>query len=249
VGLVQITAVLLDMGGTLFSYTAREQMGRATAAALERLGLCPDDAAVRQARRQAGEEVERAYAAKASFLHRDLFRDRIARTAELLGVTAPQEVLARFDEEQRHVVIDHLVPVPDAHETLEGLRSRGIYVAVVSNADDDYLGAILERHGITALLDDWTSSEEAGSCKPDRRIFEYSLAKAGRTAAETLFVGDSRPHDVAGARAVGMRTALIGEPGTVAPLSSGLDDSVEPDFEIHALAELLAIVDRLERPA
>jgi hypothetical protein len=35
----------------------------------------------------------------------------------------------------------------------------------------------------------------------------------------------------------------------VAPLSSGLDDSVEPDFEIHALAELLAIVDRLERPA
>lgn len=227
----------------MFSYAAREQMGRANVAALQRLGLSPDDPVVRDARRQASEEIERAYALRRSFLHRDLFRDRIARTAQVLGVTAPPEVLDQFDVEQRQAVLDHLIPMPDAHETLRGLRARGLYVGVVSNADDDYLGAVLARHGIDALVDDWTSSEEADSCKPDQRIYEYSLAKAGRPAAETLFVGDSPQHDVAGAHRAGMRTVLIGEPGTTAPLGHGLE-AVDADFEVRALMEILAIVDR-----
>ena len=240
---MKVTAVLFDMGGTLFSYAAREQMGRANVAALQRLGMSLDDPAVRDARRQASEDVEREYATRRSFLHRDLFRDRIARTAELLGVTAPPEVLDQFDIEQRQAVIDHLVPMADAIETLKGLRARGLYVGVVSNADDDYLTTVLERHGIDALVNDWTSSEEADSCKPDYRIYEYSLAKAGRPAAETLFVGDSPQHDVAGAARAGMRTVLVGEPGNTAPLSAGLD-AANPDFEVRALIEILAIVDR-----
>jgi putative hydrolase of the HAD superfamily len=248
VGTVEVTAVLFDMGGTLFSYEAREQMGSANVAALRRLGLAPDDPAVREARRRAAEEVEREYATRRSFLHRDLFRDRLARTAELLGVTAPPAVLAQFDVEQRQAVIDHLVPMPDARQTLEGLRAAGLYVGVVSNADDDYLGPVLQRHGLDVLVDDWTSSQEADSCKPDRRIYEYALAKAGRVAAETLFVGDSPQHDVAGARDVGMRSVLIGEPGAVAPLTHGLGAATEADFEVRALIEVLAIVDRLNGP-
>lgn len=119
---------------------------------------------------------------------------------------------------------------------------------MVSNADDDHLAATLRRHGLDVHFDDWTSSEEADSCKPDPRIYRYALAKAGRTAAETLFVGDSPQHDVAGARRAGMRTVLVGEPGTVAPLSHGLD-AAEPDFEVRALVELLPIVDRCNRSA
>ena len=247
VGPVEVTAVLFDMGGTLFSYAAREQMGKANVAALQRLGLSADDPAVRDARKRASEQVEREYATRRSFIHRQLFRDRIALTAQLLGVTAPPEILDQFDIEQRQAVVDHLIPMPDAHEMLLGLRVRGIYVGVVSNADDDYLGEVLQRHGIDALVDDWTSSEEADSCKPDQRIYEYSLAKAGRTAAETLFVGDSPQHDVAGAARAGMRTVLIGEPGTTGPLGHGLE-AVDADFDIRALIEILAIVDRYNTP-
>jgi putative hydrolase of the HAD superfamily len=240
---VEVTAVLFDMGGTLLGYAAREQLGRPTVAALQRLGFSLDDPAVRAARRRAFEEVERRYATRPSFLHRDLFRDQVARTAELLGAPAPDDVLDRFDAEQLEAVIEHLAPLPGAHEALEGLRARGLYVAVVSNADEDHLAATLRRHGLDVHLDDWTSSEEADSCKPDHRIYEYALAKAGRTPAETLFVGDSPQHDVAGARRAGMRAVLIGEPGVVAPLSHGLDAG-EPDFEVRALLEVLQIVDR-----
>ena len=246
---MQVTAVLFDLGGTLFTYERRDEMGRPGVVALERLGLRPDDPAVLDARRQASLDIEREYASRPAFLHRDLFRDRIARTAELLGVTATPEVLDRFDEEHRDAILDHLVPRPDAAETLEGLGARGIYTAVVSNADDDYLGPLLERHGLDAFLDDWTSSEEAESCKPDRRIYEYALAKARRAPDETLFVGDSVQHDIAGARALRMRTVLIGEPGTIAPLSNGFEAKVQPDAAVRALVEVLAVVDGLNGTA
>src|SRR5262245_5444555 len=160
---MQVKAVLFDLGGTLFTYEQREQLGKATADALVRLGLDPADPAVRDARRRAAEQVEREYATLPSFLHRDLFRERVARTAELLGVAAPDDVLAQFDDEHRQAIIDNLTPQPDVAETLRGLQERGVYAAVVSNADDDYLVALLERHGLDVLVDDWTSSEEAAS--------------------------------------------------------------------------------------
>jgi HAD superfamily hydrolase (TIGR01509 family) len=243
---MQLSTVFFDLGGTLFDYRHRERIGVPALDALRRVGLDPDDPAVRDARRRAGEEIERAYATRTAFLHRDLFRDRVARTAELMAVTAPPEVLDRFDAEHLQALLDHLIPRPDARVALEALRERGIGAAVVSNADDDYLGALIERHDLAGLLDWWCSSEEAGCCKPHPAIFEYALAKAGGPpAAQVLFVGDSLQHDIAGAQAMGMRTVLIGEPGTVAPLSAGLDASVGADFAVRTLVEVVEIVDRL----
>lgn len=242
---MRVTAVLFDLGGTLFGYETYLQRGRAMSHALDRLGLAGDDPVVREAGQQAARQVEQEYAARRSFLHRDLFRDRITRTAGLLGVAASPEVLAQFDAEHRQEILDYLIPVTGALETLDELRARGLYLGVVSNADDDFLGPVLARHGFDTRLDHWTSSEEARSCKPDRRIYEVALAKAGQPAARTLFVGDSPQHDVAGAHAAGMRTVLIGEPGVAAPLSHGLDAPVAADFAVRALPEILAIVDRL----
>jgi putative hydrolase of the HAD superfamily len=241
----RVTAVLFDLGGTLFGYDQRELMRRPALVALQRLGLDTDSEEVALARRQASDAVEREYAARASFVHRDLFRERVARAALLLGVTPTDDVLDRFDAENRQAILDHLVPQSDAAETLLALRERGIYVGVVSNADDDYLGELLTRHALDGLLDDVTSSQEADSCKPHQRIFEYSLRKAGTFANETIFVGDSLPHDVAGAHTAGMLTALIGDADAVAPLSSGLDASVVPDYTIGTLVEIVGIVDRV----
>jgi putative hydrolase of the HAD superfamily len=243
VGTTLIAAVLFDLGGTLFSYEHRSAMHRPAELALERMGLSIDDPRVVAARRTASEQVERDYAVRPYFLHRDLFRDRVARAAVLLGVTPSPEVLQRFDVENHEAIVENLIPREDARRTLEGLRERKVYVSVVSNADDDYLDALLVRHAFDGLLDDWTSSEGAKSCKPNRLIYDHALRLAGSRAAETLFVGDSLAHDIAGAHAVGMVTALIGEPGAIAPLSHGLDSPVAADFTIGDLDQVLDIVD------
>jgi FMN phosphatase YigB (HAD superfamily) len=56
-----------------------------------------------------------------------------------------------------------------------------------------------------------------------------------------IFVGDSRVHDIQGARAVGIRSVLISEEGGV----SHHDDEnflAEPDYVIRALSEVKEIV-------
>lgn len=238
---MRFTAVLFDMGGTLLGYERRDKLGGAFIKALRGLGIDPADPEVITARTTAAAEVETRYAEVPFFLHRDLFRERLIRTVELLGRTSPDEVLSQFDRDQREAVIEHLTPMPRVHETLRTLRESGVYVAVVSNADDDYMVPVLARNGLADLLDDWTSSEEANSCKPHRGIFDYAIRKGGVTAESTLFVGDSPEHDVAGAQRVGLKTALIGDPRAVAPLSTGLD-SAEPTWQIHDLWDLIEIV-------
>ena len=238
-----VAGVLFDLGGTLFSYEAREQMGGAAVVALRRMGLDPAAPEVQAARRAASEAVNREYATRAFFLHGDLFRDRVTRTAALLGVEVPDAVIERFDRENVQNIIEHLSPKDDASLTLQALKHRGLYCAVVSNADDAWLEPSIRRHGLEGVLDDWTSSEEAGSCKPDVEIFTHALSKASLEPQSVLFVGDSLHHDVAGAHAAGLRAVHVTGQGPT-PLIDGLE-AQQPDFEIEQLAELLDIVDDL----
>jgi HAD superfamily hydrolase (TIGR01509 family) len=238
----RVRGVLFDLGGTLFGYGTRSQVSQANVTVLERLGLDPADPEVRRARREASAEVQSEYARQPSFLHRDLFRDAVARTAQRLGVDASREVLDWFEAENRQNIIEHLLPREDAASTLRDLGELGLYRAVVSNADDDWLEPLIRRHRLDDHLEHWTSSEEADSCKPDAGIFRYSLRKAGLEVEEVLFVGDSLQHDVAGAHAIGLRSVLIGEPGVSAPLAEGLDAPASPDYEITRLTELIDII-------
>ena len=66
---------------------------------------------------------------------------------------------------------------------------------------------------------------------------------AGCGYSEVLFVGDSREHDIVGARGVGMTSVLIVEPGVQAPTGESLP-TADPHHEIHELAELIALVER-----
>ena len=51
------------------------------------------------------------------------------------------------------------------------------------------------------------SAREVGVSKPDPRIFEVAIARAGVPAEQVLHVGDDASHDVQGARAMGMPVA------------------------------------------
>jgi putative hydrolase of the HAD superfamily len=117
------------------------------------------------------------------------------------------------------------------------LRQSGLHVQIVSNIDDEQLHGLVERLGLRPVLDAWTSSEEAGSCKPDPGIYRWALTKAGCRPADVLFVGDSLGHDVEGPAAMGMRTAWMVEAG-----ADSDPGDVRPDFVVHHLAEVPDLV-------
>jgi putative hydrolase of the HAD superfamily len=129
----------------------------------------------------------------------------------------------------------------DCIDTLRALRDKGFTLSIVSNIDNDFLEGMLHSLELKPLFDHWISSESARSCKPDARIFECALEQAGCSAGETVFVGDSRIHDIQGAAALGMTTVLLAEEGGASHLDDE-DFEVNPDHVISRLSELLPAV-------
>jgi putative hydrolase of the HAD superfamily len=92
-------------------------------------------------------------------------------------------------------------PTPGAMDAIHALQRAGIAVVIVTNSDG---------HGEQNLRDcgfggvPVIESTVVGAAKPDPRIFEIALARAGVGPAEAVHVGDSRANDVAGARAAGI---------------------------------------------
>jgi putative hydrolase of the HAD superfamily len=104
-------------------------------------------------------------------------------------------------------------PTPRALTTIAALRRRGLAVVIVTNSDghaEENLAAC-GFAGVPVI-----DSEVVGAAKPDVRIFEAALARAGeelvalgrpRVAvkpSEVVHVGDTLANDVAGACAAGI---------------------------------------------
>jgi HAD superfamily hydrolase (TIGR01509 family) len=233
-----IRAVFFDLGGTLFS---NRNIPVATIPVLveaaERLGVDGGASKVGPAFLRATRRVNEDYRRRPYYLHRDLFHDTTRALASELGREASPAFLEWFYEAQRHAMITRMVLRDDCLETLGILRSRGYLLSLVSNIDDDYLEPMLDHLALRTVFDHWTSSEEAESCKPDPGIFRHALAKAACGIEEVVFVGDSRVHDVQGARNVGMTCVLISEEGGTSHLDDA-DHAIEPDHRIGTLSEL-----------
>lgn len=120
------------------------------------------------------------------------------------GVDAAFEALAEF---QRTRNLWDVVPdgVPAA---LARLRSFGLTLVVVSNANGT-LERLLSRVGLAPFFQHALDSAVEGVEKPDPRLFEIALARAGARPEETLHAGDLYHVDVVGARAAGIRAVLV----------------------------------------
>jgi putative hydrolase of the HAD superfamily len=238
-----VRAVFFDLGGTLFSNREipKINIGLLRRAA-RRLGVDDDIARVGPAYVKASVTANEVFKDRPFYLHRDLFHATYDDFVRRLGGEMPPGYADWLYQAQLEVMTTRLVLREDCIDTLKILRERGLMLAIVSNIDDDYFGPMLENLGLTEYFDQWSSSEEAMACKPNPAFFEYALKKAGCTADEVIFVGDSRLHDVRGARQVGMRAVLIEERWGRSPLDVGDDD---PHHVIGTLSEIPGLVDSM----
>jgi len=90
---------------------------------------------------------------------------------------------------------------------VEGLHAR-FRVAIVSNFYGN-LETVCRETGLAPHLDAAVDSVVVRAEKPDRRIFDAALAALGVSPRRAVFVGDSQPRDMAGARALGMRHVWV----------------------------------------
>jgi putative hydrolase of the HAD superfamily len=98
---------------------------------------------------------------------------------------------------------------------LAALRSRGLKLTVVSNANGK-LRVLFDRLVLAGCVDCLLDSHHEGVEKPDPRFFDIALERSGARRETTIHVGDLYHVDVVGARAAGLRGVLLDEAGLYA---------------------------------
>lgn len=106
----------------------------------------------------------------------------------------------------------------DALPTLDALRERGCRAAIVSNTPWGSPAPLWQeevaRWGLAERVDAVVFCRDCGWRKPDRRVFEYALAKLQAVPEQCVFVGDDPRWDIAGPKAVGIDALLIDRQAT-----------------------------------
>lgn len=133
-----------------------------------------------------------------------------ARTLEVLGAPAepetPHWLFEQFTQPERYG------PYPDALPALRELRALGFRLGVVSNWES-WLPVVLDRAGMTPLLDVICVSGIEGIEKPDHGLFRIALDRLGVPPERAAYVGDSPTHDVEPALGLGMAAVLLDRHG------------------------------------
>ena len=117
---------------------------------------------------------------------------------------------------------DHFEPlIPDiamiggARDLLEWAREQGLTVVLASSGEDEIVDALLEQIGVSDLVPVRVRSDEVQQTKPEPDVLQAALAKAGVSAEQALFVGDTT-YDARAARAAGVACVVLragGSPG------------------------------------
>lgn len=160
------------------------------------------------------------------YVFREIWLERSRRLFQNWGVDVPAE--AGGDA----YVGMHAGAVlyPDVPPALAALRGHH-RLAVLSDADSDFLASSLERNGLS--FEAVVTSEELRAYKPHISLFREVCARLGVEPSATVHVGDSPWADIAGARHAGMRAVWINRHDASWP-----EDIEPPEEVVTSLKEL-----------
>jgi putative hydrolase of the HAD superfamily len=225
-----IETLFLDAGGVLVNPNWQR-----VAEVLTRHGAPVTAAALQEAEPKAKREMDTVEYVAASG---DASRGRryFDLVFDLAGVTTgPARRSALAEVREYHARANLWEDVPgDVSASLARLQAMGLPVVVVSNSNGT-LRDLLGRLGLLGYFSLVVDSFEEGAEKPDPRLFEIALGRAGARRETTLHVGDFYEIDVVGARGAGLQAALLDVAG------------LYPEHDCPRFASLTALADTLCR--
>lgn len=175
---------------------------------------------MREIAEAAGTTFEEVYRLAMEFYARNKKGDLEA--AKVLGVE-----LTKWHKEDE-------ILFPDASECLKRLHEK-YRIGIIANQS---LGTRerLEKHGVLKYIDLVIASAEEGVSKPDKRIFEIALERAGCKPDEAVMIGDRIDNDIVPAKALGMGTVWIKQGfGKYWVIK---DESEQADYSVGNLMEI-----------
>ena len=104
-------------------------------------------------------------------------------------------------------VLSHAPAYPGTREVLDALDGAGYRLALLSNADEDFLQSAVSHNRLRLSV--IQTSESLRTYKPHREVFDETCRRLGCEPAEVLYVGDSPQADVMGASNAGLPVAWV----------------------------------------
>jgi putative hydrolase of the HAD superfamily len=158
---------------------------------------------------------------------REIVRRALPALAPEIAELVADRFSARRDEEMRlH---------PEAVETLDALRRRGVLLGLVTNGAGEPQRAKLARFDLERRFDHVQIEGEHGFGKPEERAYRHALESLRATPAETWMVGDNLEWEVAAPQRLGIHAIWFDGEGQGLPAAS----PVRPDRTIRRLGELV----------
>lgn len=180
-------------------------------------------------------------------------RDSLAYTLKLLGLEYDKAAFERIMDKYLHLDL-----YPDAMAALAAMKGRKL--AILSNGSTGMLNALVANSGLDRVLDATISIDSQRIFKPAPEAYRLIETRLGVPPAEVLFIS-SNPWDACGAKAFGLNVAWIErvtpeamalacvKSDLVTPLTmfkairTQMDElGFEPDYRIHALAQLPQLI-------
>ncbi len=93
---------------------------------------------------------------------------------------------------------------PDAHATVDALRSRGVKLALVTNGASEMQRAKIERFDLEHRFDHIQIEGEFGQGKPEPAVYRHALERLGCEACDAWMVGDNYEWEVVAPQKLGM---------------------------------------------
>jgi HAD superfamily hydrolase (TIGR01509 family) len=170
------------------------------------------------------------------------------RTAELvMAFLTEQGIESSGDEIERicracAAPLSQVVELADgALEAVRAIRQLGVSMVICSNTlwrNDTDARRDWEELGFGDCFDGYVTSHDTGFGKPHPAIFERALAAVDARPAQAAIIGDRPELDLAGARAVGMRSIWMRPPDFVGEPDPAPDAVVSGWSEVRPIIEL-----------
>ncbi len=130
-----------------------------------------------------------------------------------------------------------LVLHPDVADGMRALAAAGVRMITLTNGSAAMAEKLFDRAGVSGLVEQRLSVDDAGRWKPHPRSYQYAAEQCG-VALEQMCLVAVHPWDTEGAKRAGMRSAWIDRNGAPYPEAFLPPDVAGPDLSSVARAIL-----------
>ena len=227
-----IEYLLLDLDDTILDFHKAERI--ALKNTLRRFGVEPTPETIElylQINQDHWRRLE-----KGELTRKQVNEGRFAVLFQRLGKEVDGSVCAAYYLSQLALTHDYL---PGAEDAVKAL-SKKYRLFIASNGNASVQAPRMANSGLNNYIEKAFVSESLGANKPSREFFDLCFTQIpGFDPEKAIMVGDSLTSDIQGGINAGLRTCWVNA------ARKANTSGIQPDYEIEALSELEALLEKL----